>query len=170
MLLMIAVATSALGNTNQPAASDSDYVMKLHYGNEIVLPHSAVQTLYSNAVELLKSSNFNSGNPAARPQHMDISDVQEDYRLEVSGKYLLISFTEPHNIKTVGGEVSVREIVVGLNENFGRNELFTIDDEGRVVSHAKYSGAILVKLVEGVKEIANQPNPQLHSATRKIEI
>ena len=159
ILLMIAVATSALGDTNQPVASDSDYIVKLRYGNEIMLSQSAVQTLYSNAVELLESSNFNSSKSAARPQHMDIPDVQEDYRLDISGKYLLISFKEPRNIKTVGGEVSVREIVVGLNENFGRNELFTIDGEGRVVSHAKYSGAIFLKLLPIVKQIANQPNP-----------
>jgi hypothetical protein len=155
ILLMAAVATSAFGDTNQPAASGFDYLVKLHYGNEIVLNQPAVQTLYSNAVELLKSSNFNSSNPASRPQHMNISDIHEDYQDAISGKYLLVSFKEPQNKKTIGGEVSVGKIVVGLNENFGRNELFTIDDKGLVVSHAKYDGAIQLKLLQSVKKIAS---------------
>jgi hypothetical protein len=134
---MTAVATPAFGDTNQPASAGFDYVVKLHYGSEIALTQPVAQSLYSNAVELVESSSFNSSNPTSRVEHMDIPDVQEDYRLEVSGKYLLISFKKPHNIKTFGGEVRVREIVIGLNEHFGRNELFTIDNEGRVFSHTR---------------------------------
>jgi hypothetical protein len=86
---------------------------------------------------------------------MDIPNIQEDYRVAVSGKYLLISLKEAHNINTLDRVVRVREVVIGLNEQFGRNELFTIDDEGRIVSHAKYSGPILVKLLQVVKKLAN---------------
>jgi hypothetical protein len=85
---------------------------------------------------------------------MDIPNIQEDYRVAVSGKYLLISLKEAHNINTLDRVVRVREVVIGLNEQFGRNELFTIDDQGRIVSHAKYSG-ILVKLLQVVKKLAN---------------
>ena len=162
LLFMATVTTSAFGDTNQPAASESDYSIKLYYGKETVLSQPAIQTLYSTAMMLLKTSNFNSSKSARDPlpqlhrpmMHWDVSEIEDDYRLEVSGKYLLISFKEPQNIKTVGGEVSVREIVIGLNEHFGRNELFTIDDEGRVISHAKYSGSILVNLLQIVKKIA----------------
>ncbi|HZF01611.1 MAG TPA: hypothetical protein VE344_06905 [Methylomirabilota bacterium] len=155
VMLLATVTTPAFGDTNQPAASGSDCLAKLYYGNEIVLTQPAIQTLSSNAVELLKSSNFNSSNPASRPQHMDISDVHEDYQDAISCKYLLVSFKESQNIKTLGGEVSVEKIIVGLNENFGRNELFTIDDKGLVVSHAKYDGSILLKLLQSVKKIAS---------------
>jgi hypothetical protein len=155
IIFMATVATCAFGDTNQPVALGSNCLAKLFYGNEVVLNQPAIQTLSSNVVDLLESSNFNSSNPASRPQGMDASGVHEDYQAAISGKYLLISFKEPQKVKTVGGEVSVKKIVIGLNENFGRNELFTIDDKGLVVSHAKYDGSIFLKLLQSVKKIAS---------------
>ena len=151
-LLLLAGSFSALGNTNQVAGSESGYSVRLYYGKEVKLSQPMIQTLYSNAVELLVTSNFNSGQPAGRSL---FPNLKEDYRLAVSGKYLLISFKDIQNIETIGGGVGVRKIIIALNENWGRNELFTIDGENHTISHAKYSGPILMKLLEVVKKVAN---------------
>ena len=116
-------------------------------------------------MELLETSNFNS-----RTSGLDwsISKIHEEYRQTVAGKYLLVSLIEPQRIKTVGGEVIVREIVIGLNRpdcvaivegvSYAdyASSLFTIDDEGRVVVHAKYSGLMCIELMKLVKKIAGE--------------
>jgi hypothetical protein len=78
----------------------------------------------------------------------------------------VVSLKVPQTIKTVGGEVIVREIVIGLNRPDSvaivegvsyadyASSLFTIDDEGRVVVHAKYSGLLCIDLMKLVKKIA----------------
>ena len=47
---------------------------------------------------------------------------------------------------TVGGEVSVFEIVIGLAHPDSADALFTVDDDGRVVAHEKYSGRTAMEL------------------------
>ena len=146
LVLMLAM-TGFAEDTNRPALTPPDFTAKLHYGKEIALTPQAVQTLYSNAVKLLKSSNFN---------HSDVSKVADDYRFTVSGSYLLISFKKLQNVKTVGGDVSVREIVIALNERYGqRSELFTKDDGGHIFAHGKYSGPIIVEILKIAKELAS---------------
>lgn len=155
---LLTAVTALAGDANQPTASPAHCMVKLRYGKEIVLSQAAVQTLYSNAVMLLESSSFNSSKSATSPLPWNISEIAEDYRLAVSGPYLLVSFKEPHEFTTPGGAVSVREIVIAINKNFGasnRSELFTIDDEGRVIEHGKYSGQILVELLKTAKKLAN---------------
>lgn len=154
-LTLLTAITAFAGDTNQ-SATPPDFTVKLRYGKEIVLTQAAVQTLYSNAVELLKSSSFNSSKSATSPLHWDISEIAEDYRLAVSGSYLLVSFKKPRDFMTAGGAISVREIVIALIEPFpDRSELFTIDDEGRVIEHGKYSGQILLELLKIAKKFAN---------------
>ena len=143
LLAMIGLAE----DTNRPAITPPDFTAKLHYGKEIALTPPAVQTLYSNAMKLLKSSNFN---------YSGVSKDAEDYRFTVSGSHLLISFKKLQNIKTVGGEVSVREIVIALNERYGpRSEVFTKDDGGHIFAYGKYSGPIIVELLKIAKELAS---------------
>jgi hypothetical protein len=86
-----------------------------------------------------------------------MSEILEGYRKTVSGKYLLVSFKEPRKIKTVGGEVSVREILIGLNRPDYASSLYTIDDEGRIVGHAKHSGPLCVEFLELAKKISDDP-------------
>ena len=56
----------------------------------------------------------------------------------------------PVKVRTVGGEVSVFEIVIGLAHPDSADALFTIDDEGRIVAHEKYSGRIAMELRKAV--------------------
>ena len=48
-------------------------------------------------------------------------------------------------LKSVGGDVSVVEIVIGLGRDQA-DALFTIDESNRVVAHGKYSGKVAVEL------------------------
>lgn len=160
-----AVTSIAFAQTNRPAAPKADYTVALRFGKQTPLTHEAIQTLSSKALELLETSNFNS-----RTGYLDVSiaKAQEEYRQTVSGKYLLISLKEPQKIKTIGGEVIVREIVIGLNRpdsiaivggvNYAEyaSSLFTIDEEGRVVVHAKYSGPLCIELMKLVKRFAGE--------------
>ncbi len=84
-----------------------------------------------------------------------MSEILQGYRKTVSGKYLLVSFKQPRKFKTVGGEINVREIIIGLNRPDYASSLYTIDDEGRIVAHTKYSGPLCVGLLEFVKRIAD---------------
>jgi hypothetical protein len=158
ILFVTVVVSTASPETNRPAASKADYKVALRFGKETPLTQEAFQTLYSKALELLETSNFNS-----------LALVHAEYRQTVAGKYLLVSLKVPQKIKTVGGEVIVREIVIGLNRPDSvaivegvsyadyASSLFTIDDEGRVVVHEKYSGLMCIELMKLVKKIAAGP-------------
>jgi hypothetical protein len=155
IVFVTVVMSTAFAETDRPAASNADYKVALRFGKQMPLTQEAVRMLYSKALELLETSNFNS-----------LALVHEEYRQTVAGKYLLVSLKVPQTIKTVGGEVIVREIVIGLNRPDSvaivegvsyadyANSLFTIDDEGRVVAHAKYSGLLCIELMKLVKKIA----------------
>ena len=163
-LIATAITNFALENPNQTTTPPPNYAVVLHYGKETALTQEKAQLLYSKAVELLASSNFNSRAPR---WDWSISKIHAEYRQTVSGKYLLVSFKTSRKIVTVEGEVSVREIVIGLNRPDSiaivggvsyadyASSLFTIDDEGRVVGHAKYSGPLCIELLKVVKKIAN---------------
>jgi len=138
ILFMTVVASVVAAETNRPAASKADYTVALRFGKQPPLSQEQIQTLHSKALELLETSNFNS---RASLSHKSISEVHEEYRQTVAGKYLLVSLKGPLKIKTDGGEVIVREIVIGLNrpDNIAivggvsyaeyASSLFTIDDE-----------------------------------------
>ena len=163
-IVIVTVVTSvAFAETNQPAASEADYTVALYFGKQTPLIQEANRKLHSKALELLETSNFNS---RAGVLDWNISKFHEQYRQTVAGKYLLISLKEAQRIRTVGGEVIVKEIVIGLNRPDSiatvggvsyteyASSLFTIDDEGRVVAHAKYSGSMCIELTKLVKKIA----------------
>ncbi|MGB7160465.1 MAG: hypothetical protein WBD40_20535 [Tepidisphaeraceae bacterium] len=49
--------------------------------------------------------------------------------------------------KTVAGDVTVVEIIIGLNRpDTVASGLFTIDPQGRVIAHEKYAGMLPVEL------------------------
>lgn len=113
-------------------------------------------TLYQQTMDILKSSNFNS-RQAGGPLTNDIPLDQDRYRATIQqGKYLLVTFRDPVTVQTVGGAVTVREIVIGLNRTDYAGDLFTIDDENRLVTHGKYSGALCVQLMETVHKFAGE--------------
>ena len=73
----------------------------------------------------------------------------------VAGDCLVITYDHPIKVHTVGGDVSAFEIVIGLNRPDYADDLFTIDDLGRVVGHGKYSGGIGIELRKAVPAAAS---------------
>jgi hypothetical protein len=115
-----------------------------------VLNAKALADIRSLALVLLETSNFNS------EQHRDLlkatpRSTHAAYRTAVAGRYLLASFETPRRIKTIGGEVDVLEIVIGLNRPDYVDSLFSIDSAGRVIAHQKYSGTDAIELLRRVK-------------------
>ena len=176
ILFTTVVGSAVAADTNRPAASKADYTVALRFGKQPPLSQEQVQTLHAKALELLETSNFNS---RASLSHKSISEVHEEYRQTVAGRYLLVSLKGPQKIKTDGGEVIVREIVIGLNRpnNIAivggvsyaeyASSLFTIDDEGRVIVHAKYSGPMCIELMKLAKKIAGDPTSPAADAVQK---
>jgi hypothetical protein len=153
--LVSAATSSVFADDGQPAVSATDYSVRLQYGDEFALTRPESSLLYSNVVECLRISNFNSSNPKTQAwPEFQVSGVQADYHWVVSRKYILVTFKEARTIGTLGGSVKVRKIVIGLNLNSGRNQVFTIDDKGRVISYAKYGGAEWLDLLKIAKKIA----------------
>jgi hypothetical protein len=99
------------------------------------------------AVALVGSSSFNS---AAHPDVLKqtVPDVQARYRQVVADTCLVLSYQTPVTIETMGGDVRVFEIVIGLGHTDRADAVFTIDESGRVVAHEKYSGYLAAKLRE----------------------
>jgi hypothetical protein len=117
---------------------------------QIGLSEGAQARLRQQITDLLKSSNFHSG-PGDKYHVFTFSGVQQDYRDTVAtGEYLLMTLSPAQKIVTVGGEVTAAEILVGLRGPSGKNTVFTIDDSGTIISHAKYSGAIYLELKQTV--------------------
>ncbi len=119
----------------------------------VQLPDAAQSRVRQQLTGLVKASNFHSG--VGDHYHLFTSSgVQQDYRDAVAaGEYLLMIFSPAQKIETLSGDVSVAEIVVGLRSPNGRNCLFTIDESGTIVSHAKYSAEILLDLKKTVGQL-----------------
>jgi len=102
-------------------------------------------TLRKLGVELLKSSNFNTAAHRGILKQ-SVPAIQDRYRRVVAGDCLVITYDSPVKVRTVGGEVALFEIVIGLAHPDYADALFTIDDDGRVVAHEKYSGRTAMEL------------------------
>jgi hypothetical protein len=143
-LIFAALATATGRGRDTP-------VLEVHDRDGVrVLDAKVLADVRSSALRLLESSNFNS------ERHRDIlkatpKSTHAAYRKAVAGRYLVVSFDTPRRIKTIGGEVDVLEVVIGLNRPDYADSLFTIDSEGRVVAHQKYSGADAIELLRTVK-------------------
>ena len=156
MAMLATVPGFAQTETHPSSSMAPAYTLSLHYGKDVVLSKDAAGLLYAKAMDFLVSSNFNSSIPKWKEQ-WGIAKIQDGYRNTIRGNYLLVSFKDPQKIKTVGGEITVLEIVVGLNGQQYADALFTIDDEGRIISHAKYSGVLGVEFLNLVrKTVGNQ--------------
>ncbi len=146
--LLIPTVVTSFAQTDQLVAVNSNCAVELFCPKQVVLNREAVQELYATSLSLLKTSQFNS-----RANRWPISEVQKDYRLTISGKYLLVSFKAPRTVTTVGGEVSALEIVVGLDGSHFSG-MFTIDAEGRIVEQGKFNGSGWIGLVKLADNIA----------------
>jgi hypothetical protein len=119
------------------------------------LARATQERIYALSVNFLATSNFNSA-AHAKPFQGGIPRVQAKYRKTVSGRYLTITFQQSRKFKTVGGEITALEIVVGLNRVDYADSLFTIDAEGRVVEHAEFSGTKGIELLKAIKQAIDE--------------
>jgi hypothetical protein len=150
-VVALLLASSAYAASSQPAST----VVLRHNGQTKVAGESA-DTLRKLGIRLLESSNFNTVSHP-RIMRLSIPTVQSQYRDVVAGDCMVITFDRPVKMHTVGGDVSVFEIVIGLRRPDYANALFTIDDQSRVASHGKYSGAIGIELRKAVPAVTSAP-------------
>jgi hypothetical protein len=147
-LLIFIVAPFCFGN-------GSTNSIIVNYPGARHLDAATQKLLQVMAVDLLKTSNFNSLTHSKLLQSK-IPAIQQRYRKAISGHYIVISFDQEQNFMTVGGNVEVFEIVIGLNSPEYADSLFTIDPNGRVVEHAKFSGAKCMELLKVLKDAADR--------------
>jgi hypothetical protein len=143
-LLIFIVAPFCFGN-------GSTNSMIVNYPGARHLDAATQKLLHVMAVDLLKTSNFNSLTHSKLLQSK-IPAIQQRYRKAISGHYMLISFDSEQDFMTVGGNVKVFEIVIGLNSPDYADSLFTIDPNGRVIEHAKFNGAKSMELLKALQE------------------
>jgi hypothetical protein len=153
LVLIVALLAGAAGNGGDIAT------VELRFGVEgpISAPQRAV--LQSSTLRLLESSNFNS------ERHRDIlkatpERVDAAYRKTLSGRYLIVAFDKPQRIDTVGGDIVVLKIVVGLNREDYADALYSIDAQGGVVTHGKYSGGLAIELLKEVRKVRPATAPK----------
>lgn len=144
MVALILLSATGIGATTE-SQPQPEYLLSLQYEGASPSSPGDYQQLYDLAVAIVESSNFNSRDPK---WSWDLADVLSDYRRAVDGRYLLISFGSPRIIKTVGGDVMVKEILIGLNGSQYASSLHTVDDEGRIVGHSKYSGELCIQMYQ----------------------
>jgi len=146
-LVLFAFSVSVATGSEVVAEPDQRpaYLLSLQYEGATPSSPDDYRKLYELALQIAESSQFNSRNPL---WNWDLAETLAQYRRAVDGRYLLISFDSPRILKTMGGDITVKEILIGLNISQYASSLHTVDDEGRIVGHAKYSGDLCLKLYE----------------------
>jgi hypothetical protein len=134
---MLAVALAIAGWA--AGAEEGMPRVKVYRGGERELSGEVKARVADWAAKFLESANFSTANQPDILQQ-SVGEIAERYRKEVRGDFLVVSYARARTVKTVGGEVQVLEIVVGLNrQDEYASALFTIDREARVVAHEKYA-------------------------------
>src|SRR2546425_10945706 len=142
LALLLAVTTWAV--SGEPAGT-----VVLHQNGRSRDARAVEDALRKLGMDLLRSSNFNTTAHRAI-LNQSIPAIQDRYRQVVAGDCLIITYDHPVTMQTVGGDVSVFEIVIGLGRPDYADALFTIDNDGRVVAHGKYGGRIAIELRKAV--------------------
>jgi hypothetical protein len=152
---LLMAALLAAGSAPPALAQSSIVSVPLNLPAATAPEKSSSAFLGDCAAKLVESSNFNSYH---QPQVVGgIPEVQQRYRQTAAGNNLVITYPEPVKFKTVGGELWVLEIVIGLASPDRADALFTIDNAGRVVAHEKYSGALAVELRQAARDAVSTP-------------
>jgi hypothetical protein len=155
--LRAAILAAVLGFAPQAASAQPTVTIPL-WVDEAADPAraAAADAIGKLAADLVESSNFNS---YTRPEVLEqsIPEIQERYRRTAAGSSLVITYPSPVRFQTVGGDLWVLEIVIGLGRPDRVDALFTIDNAGRVVAHEKYSGALAVELRRAAAAAAGAP-------------
>jgi hypothetical protein len=140
ILLLVGATGSALGEAG---------TVVLHHAGQDQTTGVADDTLRMLAMELLKSSNFNARtHPDLLKQ--GVCAIHDRYRRTLAGDFLFIAYNHPATVRTIGGPVSVLEIIIGLGHPDYADALFTIDGDARVVAHEKYSGQAAMQQEQSV--------------------
>src|SRR3989442_4711293 len=145
----IRVLALLLGVTTWAMSSELAGTVVVHQNGRSRDAKAVEDDLRRLAAELVRSSNFNTTAHRAI-LNQSIPAIQNRYRQVVAGDCLIITYDRPVTMHTVGGEVSVFEIVIGLGRPDYADALFTIDNDGRVVGHGEYSGGIGIELRKAV--------------------
>ena len=153
-LSLVAVLASAVLSAELPSKANGAAVV-LRFEGSSTLTDEEQQRLIAAAQKVLASSQFNSMNPQ---WEWDIPKVLTEYGDAVAGKHLLLYFPQPKRFDTVGGTITAREVLIGLNRQDYASSLHTIDSSGQVVGHAKYSGTLCIELKKLVDAIVSEPN------------
>ena len=148
-LFTVALILCLAGASVDGAADEATGTVTLRLGGHVKPVKGAEDTLRKLAVDFVRSSNFNTV-AHTRVLNLTVPMIQEHYRRVIAGDYLVVTCDRPVTIRTVGGDVSMVEIVIGLNRPDYADALFTIDSQARVVEHGKYSGGIGIDLRRAV--------------------
>jgi hypothetical protein len=140
-------------------ALDAQPVIKLHFPKLQKLTKAAEKKIAENVIDLLLSSQINS---ASQPADFEggVSRVQRNYRNSAGVPHLVVSFKKTQTFRTIGAEIKVTEVVIGLSPDKHRS-LFTVDDRGRVVEHGDESlakGKTLVQTIQSA--LQGMPTPK----------
>jgi hypothetical protein len=138
LLLLVWVAPHVLADEPAP-------VVQFHFERQAKPDEAKAAQLAQLARQLLESSNFNTVDHTDRLQQ-SVPKVHQRYRQAVSGNHLIVTYDHPLRVQTVGGEIEVFEIVVGLARVDYASALFAVDVQGRVVGHEKYSGLLAIRV------------------------
>ena len=131
-------------------AAESSSVRLFVNDKPIALRESVRRPVEQKVVVLVQSSNFHSS-PSDKFQIFTAAEVQQNYRDVIAGsEYLLMLFSPAKKITTVEGEITVADIVISMRGPSGKNTVFTIDEAGTVVSHAKYGAVTYLELMKAV--------------------
>jgi hypothetical protein len=155
------IVASALFAEDLPEFERSSVVLR--YSGNISLPHEDARKLFKKSIEILQSSNFNSSNPK---WEWDEAKINLEYGRAVSGRHVLVTFGKSETIKTIGGDITVRELVVGLNGSQYASSVHTIDSQGKVIGHAKYLGQLCIEIQELANTVASKSPNKTMEPTR----
>ena len=158
---VLLVVASGLFAEESPEFERSSVVLR--YSGNIALTDDEARKIFRKSIEILQSSNFNSANPKWA---WDTAKINLEYGRAVSGRHVLVSFGEPKIIKTIGGDIAVRELVIGLNGSQYASSVHTVDGQGKVVGHAKYLGQLCIEIQELANAISAKSPDKAMEPTR----
>ena len=149
--LLLVFKASALLAGDSPEFDRSAVVLR--YSRNISLNQDDGRKLFRKSIEILQSSNFNSSNPK---WEWDEAKINLEYGRAVSGRHVLVTFSKLETIKTIGGHIAVRELVIGLNGSQNASSLHTVDGQGNLIGHAKYLGQLCIEMQELANAVASK--------------
>ena len=137
---VLLILTVLFAPTPSAFAADTDrHRVEVYRAGPRELTRGAKASVLAWGERFLESANFNT---ADQPDVLNqgVTDIQGRYRATVRGDHLVVSYDRPTTFRTVAGDVTAVEIVVGLNRpDAFASALFTVDPDGRVVAHEKYA-------------------------------